>query len=270
MSPEVAKLETTITQIIQRECAANPTLIPTVEAVTAKVLEAVADEGVEALPIPEAFKSFVRYAVHDALNVVAKRLRESARAVGVAAGAAALLPLVDGPEHDPTGDTRPEAWRLFDPAYFPVPAALRERIEGNVRYVSQERVLRAWRECPWHELQEINEVGEDVRVVRHEDAKELVPLLGTNRVRYDEGKGWVCRNFARTWGAAFTAFSSAAAGVVVDFSGQHSYNAIPVLMDEAARDGVKWAIVEPQADVLVPNLDPEHHYTGTTGFVTLA
>ena len=277
MSPKVAKLETTIIQIIQRKLAANPTLIPTVEETTAEVLEAVADEGVEALPIPHSLRFWVREAVHEALGEIVKRLEASAKAGLLASRVAAEYPLrmrgTVGPEHDPVGDTRPEAFHLFNETFFPISAEERAEVRAGVMDVDAETVARAWRECPWHALTEINTTGPTVRVPFLEDVERILRKFGTNRVRYSMKEGWVCRDYAAAFAAAYVALTSAAAGIVMDFSGEHSYNAVPVRVkmetDAGGYRAVRWAIIEPQADEVVPNLDPERHYAGTRGFAVL-
>ena len=175
-----------------------------------------------------------------------------------------------GPEHDPPHDTRPEAWRLFDPRYFPVPDELRERIRRERVSAPAEAVAEAWRKCEWHRLQEINTVGSMISVARQEDMEELIGYLGTDRVRYSMRENFVCRDYADVWAGAYVAFATCPAAVVMDFSGRHSYNAVPVMVPtEGGSREVRWVVVEPQADQVVAHLDPPHHYTGATGLIML-
>lgn len=172
----------------------------------------------------------------------------------------------DSPRHDPIRDNRPPARKLFNPEFVTIAGSEADIVFDNSIIKPASEVQSAWRACQWHSIPMLNMVGEKIRVADAEDFDMVLPDLGTNRVRYSTEGNWVCREFALAFAAIVAAELAVNVGVVCDFGGEHMYNFVPLTYE---RNTVRIAIVEPQADRFVLNLDPVHHYDGEKGLAFL-
>lgn len=253
------------TAIIRRNFKSDPQLVPTVERTFIELAEELAHAGLAEVHMPR----FIRFAVEHAIDRFIEELGDRLPKALPPAPAAREGTYASGdliaPPHDPRVDDRPEAYHLYDRSFVTLTDEDRRRVRGSVTSVPASEVAAAWRRCEWHRLAEVNTVGERVRVASLEAVRSVLPKMGTNRLRYSMAEGFVCRDYAATFAGLYVAQTTAACAIIMDFSGEHSYNAMPVM------DGVvlRWIVVEPQADAIVAHLDPAEHYVGSSGFAVL-
>ena len=168
---------------------------------------------------------------------------------------------------DPRRDTRPPASVLFNGEYVLLTQEDHRRIQATAKDVAARDVQDAWRECEWHSLQLLNISGDTLRIPTLDAFAATLPRFGTNRVAYSvDGKSldgiFVCREYGFAFALIGAAKLGINMGITCDFSAGHFYNHNAVLMDGQ----VRIVQVEPQADRIIPHLDPGHHYTGRRGF----
>ena len=97
---------------------------------------------------------------------------------------------------------------------------------------------------------------------------EMLHEIGTNRIKYIAER-FDCDNFSSYFKAvAALNFGTNSVGMILDISGQHSYNCVLTCIDSSSPVEVKE--VEPQSDTFITKYpDAKRHYAGTSGIILL-
>ena len=206
----------------------------------------------------------------EAQTATQKREAEEGRCCyeAAAAGAPKAIPT------DPRQDPRPEAMRLFNPAFVDVPEDVRQRCIRQRQSVATALVRAAWGKTDWRHMAMMPLIGSTAMLPFKSHFMDALPHLGTAKVAYHARENWVCREYGFAFAVIVAAELQCNAGIVCDTDGHHLYSFVPVLRGGAysgavGEEDVECLIIEPQGDVVVPHTDPDRHYVGKAGFALL-
>lgn len=149
---------------------------------------------------------------------------------------------------------------------YPAPEAIAKFWDGAIPFTS-DQVQTAINESPLQHLQLIM-VDRTYYCLPDKLCTEMLNHIGTNHIKYIAER-FDCDNFSSYFKAvAALNYGTNSVGMILDISGQHSYNCILTCIDSSSPVEVKE--VEPQTDqFIVKYPDAEHHYAGTSGVILL-